>query len=44
MDNLKIAQEWFDIAKMDISSAKYLQNILGKVDSIKSKNDSEEIV
>ena len=27
MDNLEIAQEWFDIAEMDISSAKYLQNM-----------------
>lgn len=28
MNNLNIAQEWFDIAEMDISSAKYLQNML----------------
>ncbi len=27
MNNLDIAQEWFDIAEMDISSAKYLQNM-----------------
>jgi len=27
MDNIEIAQEWFDIAKMDLSSAKYLQNM-----------------
>jgi len=27
MDNLKIVQEWFDIAEMDLSSAKYLQNM-----------------
>jgi len=27
MDNLNIAKEWFDIAEMDISSAKYLQKM-----------------
>ena len=27
MDNSKIVQEWFDIAEMDLSSAKYLQNM-----------------
>lgn len=27
MDNLKIANEWFTIADMDLSSAKYLQNM-----------------
>ena len=27
MDNLEIAQEWFDIAEMDLSSAKYLENM-----------------
>jgi len=27
MDKIKIAQEWFDIAEMDLSSAKYLQNM-----------------
>ena len=27
MDSLQIAKEWFDVADMDISSAKYLQNM-----------------
>lgn len=27
MDSIKISQEWFDIAEMDIASAKYLQNM-----------------
>ena len=27
MDDFQIAEEWFDIAEMDISSAKYLQNM-----------------
>ncbi len=27
MDNLKIAKEWFEIAEMDIDSAKYLQRM-----------------
>jgi len=27
MDNLQIAKEWFDVAEMDISSAKYLQTM-----------------
>jgi len=27
MDNLKIANEWFTMADMDLSSAKYLQNM-----------------
>ena len=27
MDNIKIAQEWFNIAKMDLSSAVYLQDM-----------------
>ena len=27
MDKLDIAQEWFDIAEMDIASAKYLQSM-----------------
>jgi len=27
MDNLNIVKEWFDIAKMDISSAKYLKKM-----------------
>ncbi len=27
MDNLHIANEWFEVANMDISSAKYLQNM-----------------
>ena len=27
MDNSSIAQEWFDIAKMDLSSAKFLQKM-----------------
>ena len=27
MDNLFIANEWFEVANMDLSSAKYLQNM-----------------
>ncbi len=27
MDNFQIAREWFNIAEMDIASAKYLQNM-----------------
>ncbi len=27
IDNITISQEWFDIAEMDIASAKYLQNM-----------------
>ena len=27
MDNLHIANEWFEVAEMDLSSAKYLQNM-----------------
>jgi len=27
MDNIQIATEWFDVAEMDIASAKYLQNM-----------------